>query len=230
MSLFLPAKYRNPARFLSVLPKQSESEAIRRGVARVLKLFHEMAKRVPAYRDFLKQYNVNALKIKNLKDLIEIPTIDKINYLGKYPIEALCWDGKFHQKRWVISTTSGSTGEPFYFPRENAQDLQYAGLAELYLITNFDIHKKSTLYVDAFPMGAWIGGLFTYEAIKIIAERGKYHLSIITPGIDIKEIINSVRKFGNVFDQIIIGCYGPFLKDALDEGVAQGINWKKYNL
>ena len=226
----LPRKYRTPIRLLPALRRAPERRWTEAGERRALTLFHEAARRVPAYKDFLKKHKVSHQKIRTISDFKSVPTINKQTYLRAYPLEKLCWDGKFKQRRWVISTTSGSTGEPFYFPREDAQDLQYASLAELYLVTNFDIHKKSTLYIDAFPMGAWIGGLFTYEAVKTIAERGKYHLSVITPGIDIKEIINTVRKFGNIFDQIIIGCYGPFLKDALDEGVAQGVNWKKYNL
>ena len=189
-----------------------------------------MARRVPAYKDFLRKNKVNPAKVRTMADFRAVPTISKQNYLRKYPHEMLCWDGDFKGKQWVISTTSGSTGEPFYFPREEHQDKQYARMAELYLRTNFDIQKHSTLYIDAFPMGAWIGGLFTYEAIKMTAERGGYRLSIITPGIDKAEIVNSVKKFGDKFDQIIIGCYAPFLKDALDDGIEQGVNWKKYNL
>jgi phenylacetate-CoA ligase len=52
----------------------------------------------------------------------------------------------------------------------------------------------------------------------------------MTTGVDKKEIINAVREFGNCFDQVIIGCYAPFLKDALDDGIAQGLDWSKYNL
>jgi phenylacetate-CoA ligase len=200
------------------------------GERRALALFHAMAQRVPAYKDFLRKNKVNHAKIRTIRDFEFVPTIDKQGYLRQYPHEMLCWDGDFKGKQWVISTTSGSTGEPFYFPREEHQDRQYAGIAELYLRTNFDIHKHSTLYVDAFPMGAWIGGLFTYEAIKMVAERGGYRLSIITPGIDKQAIVNSIKEFGGKFDQIIVGCYGPFLKDALDDGVEQGMNWKKYNL
>ena len=225
----LPEKYRNPIKLLSDLRRAPESKWLRAGQQRALKLFHAMARRVPAYRDFLRKAGVSISKIKTIGDFTEVPTIDKQNYLRQYPLQSLCWDGEFKNKRWVVSSTSGSTGEPFYFPREELQDLQYAGTAELYLRTNFQIHKRSTLYIDAFPMGAWIGGVFTYEAVRLVAKRGKYPLSIITPGIDKKEIINSVKKLGPFFDQVIIGCYGPFLKDALDEGIEQGVDWKKYN-
>jgi phenylacetate-CoA ligase len=78
-------------------------------------------------------------------------------------------------------------------------------------------------------MGAWIGGLFTYEAIHRVAQKG-YALSIITPGINKAEVINSVRKLGPNFDQVIIGCYPPIMRDIIDQGVEEGIDWKKYNL
>ncbi len=226
----LPSKYKNIPLLLKKLKATPERVWVRAGEQRALALFHEMAARVPAYGDFLRKHKINPAKIKTIGDFREIPPIDKENYLRQYSLEKLCWDGKFKEKRWVISTTSGSTGEPFYFPRQDSQDLQYAATAELYLLANFDIHKQSTLYIDAFPMGAWIGGLFTYEAIKTVAERGNYRLSIITPGIDKKEIVNTVRKFGHKFDQIIIGCYGPFLKDAIDDGIAEGMDWREYNV
>jgi phenylacetate-CoA ligase len=227
--LLVPAKYNDPAGLIRDMKAQSEFEITHRGEARALKLFHEMARRVPAYKDFLRRQKVSPEKIKTIGDFKNIPTIDKQNYLRAYPLEKLCWDGDFKDPSWIISSTSGSTGEPFYFPREKSQDMQYVGTAELYLRTNFEIQKKSTLYIDAFPLGPWIGGIFTYEAIRTIAQKG-YSLSIITTGVNKKEIINAVKNFGSRFDQVIIGCYAPFLKDALDDGVRQGLRWEKYNL
>jgi phenylacetate-CoA ligase len=107
------------------------------------------------------------------------------------------------------------------------QDLQYSVTAELYLRNNFDIQHRSTLYIDSFAMGAWIGGVFTYEAIRLLAERGKYNISIITPGIFKEEIIKAVKNLGPNFDQVIIGGYPPFIKDIIDEGIKSGIDWKK---
>ena len=71
-------------------------------------------------------------------------------------------------------------------------------------------------------MGVWIGGLFTYEAVKTIAERGDYALSIITPGLNKAEVVKAVKHLGKDFDQIIIGSYPPILKDILDDGVQAG--------
>lgn len=229
-ALLVPAKYADPPKLIEHIKSQPEPELLLRAQARALKLFHEMARRVPAYKDFLRAHGVTPNKIQTIADFQTVPTIDKQNYLRAYPLEDLCWDGEFKTRSWVISSTSGSTGEPFYFPREKSQDMQYAGTAELYLRTNFEIHKKSTLYIDAFPLGPWIGGIFTYEVIRTIAQKPGYALSIITTGVDKKAIINAVKRFGERFDQIIIGCYAPFLKDALDDGVRQGMEWKNYNL
>lgn len=202
----------------------------KQGEEKVLTLFYNMSKRVPAYKEFLKTHEVDPQHIKTYQDLKRVPTIDKNNYLRVYSREMLCWDGIFKEKQWTISTTSGSTGEPYYFPRTEEQDKLYAKTAELYLRTNFQIHKHSTLYIVGFPMGAWIGGLFTYKALNIIQQSGKYALSVITPGINKIEIIKAVKNLGHHFDQIIIGSYGPFLKDILDDGEREGLDWKQYKM
>lgn len=221
---------RNIPQLQKDLKVKPESYWQKRGDQRVLEPFHQMAERVPAYKDFLKKQRVDPDKIKTIADFKRIPLISKDSYLKVYPLEKLCWDGEFRDKRWTFSATSGTTGEPFYFPREDRQDWQYALTAELYLRENFDIQKKATLYIDGFAMGVWIGGLFTYQAIKLLAERGDYQLSIITPGISKIEIINAVKNLGHKFDQIIIGGYPPFIKDTIDDGLAAGLNWKDYRL
>lgn len=228
--LELPVSFRKIERAESALRDATPHEWQKRGEDQALKLFHAMAERVPAYKDFLKQNGINPESIETIEDFKKLPLLDKDNYLRKYPLKDLCWDGEFSEQAWTVCTTSGSTGEPFYFPHGLAQDAQYALVAELYLRTNFEIHKKKTLYINGFPMGAWIGGVFTYKAITMIAEQGRYPLSIINPGINKAEIIKAVKKFGHEFDQILIGSYGPFLKDALDDGTREGIDWKQYNL
>lgn len=228
--MHLPDDYLDPISLEHKLINEDEDFWLRRGEKRVIQLFKDMSVRVPAYKDFLKKNHLDPDKINSVGDLKQVPSIDKYNYLREYPLEALCWDGEFKNKQWTIATTSGSTGEPFYFPREKDQDWQYAAMAELYLRCNFEIHKKSTLYIIAFPMGPWIGGVFTYQAIKYVAERGNYPLSVITTGINKKDVINAVRNLGDHFDQIIIGSYGPFLKDIVDDGINSGLDWKKYNL
>lgn len=212
-----------------LLKKKKESFWIKRGEKATLERFKE-TKQVPAYKDFLKKQNYKILAVKTISDFKLLPTPSKSNYLRSYPFEKLFIKNKLAGMPRIFSTTSGSTGEPFYFPRTEIQDKQYQIYAELYLRTNFNIHKKKTLYIDAFPMGPWIGGVFTYEVITRIAREAKYPLSIITTGIDTSSIIRAIENIGQHYDQIIIGAYGPFTKDILDTGVHEGINWKQYNI
>ena len=216
--------------FITHLENDDEQKWRERGEEQALALFRAMAERVPAYKDFLKKNNISVEKIETIEDFKQVPTVDKNNYLRSYPLPDLSWDGKLAEEQLIISTTSGSTGEPFYFPRTREQDLQYALLAEGYLRTNFKIHERRTLYINGFPMGAWIGGVFTYSAVREIAERRKYPLSIISPGVHKLEILKAVQTLGPYFDQVLIGSYGPFLKDIIDDGTALGIDWKRYNL
>lgn len=227
--LGLPEIYNDCTQLQDLIKRSSEEELQQQGSHRALELFHQAAIRVPAYQQFLNSVNIDHAHILTIDDLLLVPPIDKNNYLRMYKRSDLCWDGQFRQQNWTISTTSGSTGEPFYFPRQDLQDEQYAVSAELYLRENFSIDQLSTLYIVAFPMGAWIGGVFTYEAIKRVARKG-YQLSIITPGINKIEVIKAVQSLGDEFDQIIIGSYAPFLKDILDDGEAAGINWSKYKM
>ncbi len=220
----------NSDKLLGHLHEQPEDIWLARGATRALELFRAAAHQVPAYRKFLASQLFEPAKVRDIGDLVNIPSIDKAGYLRSFSRSELCWNGEFHDQRWTISTTSGSTGEPFYFPRTSLQDDQYADTAELYLRSNFHIHERSTLYIVAFPMGAWIGGLFTYEALRRVGERGGYALSIITPGINKLEIIKAVQNLGADFDQIIIGSYAPFLKDIIDDGLRAGLKWSDYKL
>jgi phenylacetate-CoA ligase len=230
MSNQLPAGYLNTDELLQKLQTASQKTWTDDGFSRALKLFHSMAERVPAYKDFLSKEKIDHELIKTKSDFQQIPTVDKNSYLRQYPLDALSWDGKLSEKALTVSSTSGSTGEPFYFPREHWQDLQYAIMAELYLKTNFQLDKKRTLYIIGFPMGQWIGGIFTFEAMQLVAQRTKYPLSTIAPGVNADEILKALTKLGPYFDQVLIGSYGPFLKDTIDEAALRGLDWKKYNL
>src|SRR3989344_6766657 len=115
MKLYLPLSHRDPLKTLKDFHKEPEEGRIKKGERRVLKLFHEMARRVPAYKKFLKKKKFNPNQVKTIKDFRLIPLISKDKYLKKYKREDLCWDGKFKDKQWEIAATSGSSGEPFYF-------------------------------------------------------------------------------------------------------------------
>lgn len=201
-----------------------------RGERAVLALFKKVSTRVPAYRQFLKRHRINPESIRTIADFSKLPILDKENYLRAYSPKDLSWDGNLLNHYHVHSSTSGSTGEPYYFPRTKKQTEQYALMAELYLRSQYKIQDRTTLYVNCFAMGAWIGGLFTFQAIEQLAERGKYPLHIITPGLAKEEALKAIIRLGPLFEQVIIGGYPPYVKDLIDFGASEGMQWKKYNI
>ncbi|MDA1317154.1 MAG: hypothetical protein O3B87_03975 [bacterium] len=60
--------------------------------------------------------------------------------------------------------------------------------------------------------------------------REKFPISIITPGINKKEIFAALKKLAPQYDQILMIGYAPFIKDIIDESKNEGINIKKHNL
>ena len=192
-----------------------------------VKLFRQVASQVPAYHDFLKRNKINALKVNTLEEFKQLPQTDKKNYLRKYPLPNLCWEGTL-EKPIVFTATSGSTGEPFYFPRESKLDWEYSVLAELFASQSSN-KKSPTLVIVCFGMGVWIGGVFTYQAFEL-ANHNLKNISIITPGINKKEIFNALRLLAPQYEQVILAGYPPFIKDIIDEAEGNDINLKKLGL
>lgn len=200
--------------------KKRESEA--------LDLFHQAAERVPAYKNFLRVNNVDHKQIKTFADFQNVPVINKDNYLRKYSLAELMWDGKL-SKNQVFTSTSGSTGLPQYFSRSDKVDWQSSVIHELFLKNISENVKGPTLVVIGFGMGVWIGGLITYQAFEIVGKRG-YPVSIITPGINKEEIFKILKNLAPNYEQTLLIGYPPFTKDIIDEAPSRGINVKKLNI
>jgi phenylacetate-CoA ligase len=196
----------------------------------ILTLFHDAAKRVPAYRAFLKENGVHPENIHTREDFEKLPTTSKKSYLKKYPLADLCWDGSLARPA-VFSSTSGSTGEPFYFQRIPNLEEEYSILAELFLGNGAHIPspKNPTLIIIGFGMGVWIGGTLTFRAFDI-ASRRAYPVSILPAGVNKTEILKALHDLAPSFKQTIIIGYPPFVKDVLDEADFEGINLKALNI
>lgn len=201
---------------------------LKEGEKTSLELFHNAAQRVPAYKDFLKKNNIKPELIKTWSDFQSIPPVSKNNYLTQYSLKQLSWDGTL-KKPFVFTATSGSTGTPFYFMREELLDWQVSIYLEDFIKSRITVNKP-TLVVISFGMGIWIAGLITYKAVEMIAHRNNFPISIITPGINKKENINILKLLSPQFEQTIIIGYPPFIKDLIDEAEDQGINLKKLNI
>lgn len=207
--------------------KQNPGYWEKKGEQTTLKLANYVLKNVPAYKIFLKDKKVGSGTIKNITDFKNLPLTTKKNYLKKYSYTDLFPRKEFFTAT-TFSATSGSSGEPFYFPRSEENDQEYEYMSRIILRDQFHIDKKKTLGIMGFALGVWIGGIFTYKNFNKISN--DYDFTLIPTGTNRDQFLKAVKKFGHLYDQVILMGYPPFIKDVIDEGVHQKINWGKYNL
>jgi phenylacetate-CoA ligase len=124
----------------------------------------------------------------------------------------------------MIAVSSGSTGEPAFWPRSFADELGIARRFEQIFRDGFAAHERTTLAVVCFALGTWVGGMFTASCCRHLSLRG-YPITVITPGNNKDEIFRVVQALGPSFDQVVLLGYPPFLKDVIDTGLARGVPW-----
>lgn len=193
-----------------------------------LELFHKAAKSLPAYRAFLEAHEFDAEKVKSVEDFKTIPLSNKKNYLRKYPQEQLVWQD-LTEEPILLCSTSGSTGEPYYFPRTDRLSEQYSFLIEDYL-SRSSRKGSRTLVILGFGMGVWIGGIITVRAFEIAGARMKTSISILPTGYHKAEIFKALRKLAPDYDQTILVGYPPFIKELVDEAEVEKINLEQLNI
>jgi len=197
------------------------------GAVKAFETFKEAYRTVPAYKDFLKKQNIVVDDI-NMDDFASVPVVSKSNYLTAHSLKDLSWGGNFRNQH-VISVSSGSTGEPFFWPRDRLLEQEVDTAYELLLKYGFEVNRHSSLLVVGYSMGMYVAGPFTFASCLRVAENG-YPLTIVTPGIDLRETIRVISRLAPQFDQIILAGYPPFIKDILDAGDRAGIPWKQYRV
>lgn len=212
----------------SLDPASRTANTEQSGFIRALKLFHEASERVPAYKDFLKKAKIRPANVRSRSDFLQVPLTDKVNYIGNYSLEQMSWDGTLAKARY-ISTSSGSTGTPFFWPRGLDQDEVVGTIFKNIYERIFDSKHGGTLFVDSFALGTWIAGLEFYNATKKVADFGS-NVVTVTPGIDKSEAINQIKKLAPLFHKVVLGGYPPFVKDIIEHGTISGIDWQSLDL
>lgn len=198
------------------------------GEKMALNLFHKAAENIPAYKKFLKSNQINPKTVKTITDFQKVPPITKKNYLRFYPMPELFFGGNFNNLH-TISVSSGSTGEPFFWPRGSFQEFDTTFTHELFLRYLFSVDKKNTLLIVAYSMGMYIAGPFTFSSGQKVSIKG-YPLVITTPGISRADVVRVIKNLSPKFEQTILASYPPFAKDILDACEIEKINLKKIKI
>ncbi|PIZ95880.1 MAG: hypothetical protein COX81_00075 [Candidatus Magasanikbacteria bacterium CG_4_10_14_0_2_um_filter_37_12] len=199
-----------------------------KGFKKALKTFYWTAENVPAYASFLLDKKIKYESIKTEDDFVNVPCMNKKNYLRKYRFEDLSPEGASVSP--MISVSSGSSGVPFFWPRGEEQEKEGGIIHERIFRDIFNLKKdEKTLVVICFSMGSWIAGTYTVACCRYVSREG-YNLSIVTPGINQEDTISVFQNFAKNFDRVILAGYPPFIMDILYEMKHQKINIKKMRL
>ena len=187
-----------------------------------LDLFHKAAKEIPAYQAFLLANGVDPSNVQTADDLQKIPATSKKNYLVPNSFEDLVWQ-KDQQAGLLLCATSGSTGEPYYFPRNDELSNQYSYALESFLKSS-SYGTGNTLVIVGFGMGVWIGGVITMRAFELAATRANLPVSILPTGYNKTEIFKALKKLAPKYSQTVIVGYPPFIKELVDEAPSEDVN------
>lgn len=195
----------NPRLATKLLDKKGKSAAL---------TTYKEAIRIKAYKDFLKENNIDLNKIKKVEDFAQLPFTDKQNYIKKYPIEDRI---KFKMyKNYTIERSSGFSGEPNYWVRFSGQDDATEKRIVTLVDLLFNIKTKKTLMINTFALGTWIAGVKTARWFLNAANRKDLDLTVVNVGINLEESASIFKKFYKFYDQTIFLGYNPFIKQLLE--------------
>ncbi|OHX34483.1 phenylacetate--CoA ligase [Methylomonas sp. LWB] len=194
---------------------------------KLLALFRRCAAEVPAYRQFLAERGVSPEQVVDYAEYSRLPLMSKQDYMRAYPLAQRCFGGSLAGADRV-AVSSGSTGQPTFWPRSAADELDVALRFEQVFKDSFAADRRTTLAVVCFALGNWVGGLFTTSCCWHLARKG-YRLMVATPGNNKAEIFRVVRELAPQFEQTVLLGYPPFIKDVIDAGNAEGIVWSDFN-
>lgn len=196
--------------------------------AHAVRLFQRAAARVPAYRAWLEEQRCDPADVRTPADLERVPVVTKEDYLRQHALADLCLDGAISPCD-TIAVSSGSTGVPTFFPRGPRHELEVAWRFEQVFCDGFAAHRRRTLAIVCFPLGTWVGGMFTAACCRHLAAKG-YPLLVVTPGNQPPEILRAVIELGPLYEQIVLLGYPPFVKDVVDGARAEGIDWSRHRV
>ncbi|MFH1248684.1 MAG: hypothetical protein V1660_00860 [archaeon] len=222
IDFFLLKILKNPVLTLNILKVISPDLLEDTSKRKALYQAKRTIKKVKLYKNFLIANKIEPGDL-SLNDLKTLPYTSKEYYISKAKdISELLIEGDIKNAN-IIYKSSGYTGKPFIWAnnlKEEESDIDYARLG---LENLFQASKKNTLFINGFALGSWVSGMKFAYIMRSIGPT-------INTGANIQEILEIIKIMGNKFDQIVIGGYPPFVKNLLEGGIKNGINFKKYNI
>lgn len=212
----IKSKYRRWERqkAIKILTTTDPQKIVAYGEKLLINAFRRAAERVPAYKDFLGKKRVDPPKVTSVDTFKKfVPVITKEDIFPNYDIKDLCIDGRLARMKNPMSS-SGFSGV-FSFGINTEENLLNAEKSiDTALDYTFNISKRKTFIINCVPMGVKIP---TSLPVADTSVRSDMALAIY-------------KKFASKFDQTIFVSDPHFLKKLVEDGLEQGIDWKRENI
>jgi phenylacetate-CoA ligase len=219
---------KNPKRAIKLITSLSSSYWEKEAQKMVLLSFQKAAKSIPAYKDFLKKEGLkNPEKICTIEEFQKyVPITDKDNYINQYPIQFRYKSSKSFP--FAFSTSGGTGGKPIL--QAHAKE-EFDPLAiKIYLEYLLNLSEKKVLYINAFALGSWYGGMVSTFLGKTVAEDPQYKISLALCGLHPEIIVDMIEKVGKDYELIIISTYPSFFRLILAEIEKRRLNLSDYKI
>jgi phenylacetate-CoA ligase len=178
------------------------------------------SRRVPAYRRFLEESDVDRAGLFPLGVLDHLPETDKANYVDRYSLFDRCVGGAVPYPGTTIDESSGSTGTPYNWIRgRREREVAHRNIG---FFARYTLGNGPLITINAFSMGAWAAGMNMSMGMM-------RHGIVKSIGPDVDKILSTLTFLGPSHRFLISG-YPPFLKHLLDEGERRGFPWADYEL
>ncbi len=194
------------------------------GKQKALYMFKEAAIKVPHYKKFLDDNEINHEEIKTMEHFMRfIPHIDKKNYVKvAKSLKHLCVDGSL-EKAGLLVRSSGFSGKACTWAKSRKEEHHAKNFATMGMNLLFDTDKYHTLLINGFALGSWVSGINLLR----IADK---ETTIVNPGLIEDEVLELFKDLRGEFEQVLIAGNPYFLKDVIEKGNKKKINWKKYRV
>jgi len=189
--------------YLLLFAPQMQTLLARIADIRAFAVFYKAKRTCPAYRDFLVQEHYDE---KRKWSFANVPIMTKENYVKKYSLEDRCYGGKIPAPGTVIDESSGSSGVPNNWVRNEYERDDVKRILQL----NYEIiyNDDDCILLNCFALGPWATGMNVSMSLVDVGI-----LKSIGP--DAKKLENTLTLFGPKYRYLIFG-YPPFLKSWLD--------------
>lgn len=190
---------------------------------RAWRTFEMAAKRVPAYRAFLREHGVSgklSLRGRTLASAFgALPEMDKDSYVKRWTIPERSVNGVLPRRGVVVDESSGSSGVPTSWVRGLDERLATRQLLQVGFSRTAKTLKKQPFVLNCFSLGAWATGMNVSTSLTDIT-------MIKSIGPDRNKVVATMLEFGTEYTYIILS-YPPFLKALFED---DRIDWDSYDI